>query len=165
MYAIEQLAYLADQKFNKLVSKLARRVPNLADAEDIVQTALERGLRYVNTYDENQDFDAWFGRLLQNAWKDWVKDNRRMGMTEEVNEKNGGEVPCTKESVELAEHIRQDILTLPDSFKKDVLYRRFMVGIPVDEIAFVLGVDRERVKKCILRWRALAYHKYGVQLQ
>lgn len=165
MYALEQLAYLAQNKFTNLVNKLARRVPNRADAEDIVQTALERGLRYVNTYDENQEFDAWFGRLLQNAWKDWLKDNRRMGMTDEVNEKNGGEVPCNKESAELADRLKQDILELPDSFKKDVMYRRFLIGLPVDEIAFVLGVDRERVKKCILRWRALVFHKYGVQLQ
>jgi RNA polymerase sigma-70 factor (ECF subfamily) len=165
MYAIEQLAFLAQNNFNKLVSKLARRVPNVADAEDIVQTALERGVRYANTYDENQAFDAWFGRLIQNAWKDWLKENRRAGMTDEVNEKNGGEVPCTKEAAELAELLKQEILSLPDSFKKDVMYRRFLIGLPVDEIAFVLGVDRERVKKSILRWRALVFDKYGVQLQ
>tara|TARA_R110002020_G_scaffold287099_1_gene502559 strand:+ start:11866 stop:12354 length:489 start_codon:yes stop_codon:yes gene_type:complete len=153
-----------DQHYEEMVSKMKGRVPNVADAEDIVMTAFERAVKYYDRYDHSRSAGAWLNTLATNAWKDWLKADRLKGMTTEVNEQNGGEVSCTGQVDHMYQLLSGEIKRLRAGFKKDVLYRRFMMGLPFQLIAKTLDADKERVKKCILRHRQSMRDKYGVEI-
>lgn len=61
-----QVFYAAN--FDKLVKRANSRCGNFHDAEDIVQTAFERSLKYVRAC--NGDIDKWFSGILNNAIRD-----------------------------------------------------------------------------------------------
>lgn len=51
---------------------------NSADAEDVVQNAMLRILRLLNTY-RGGSARAWVQRIVRNAAMDWLRSNRRPG--------------------------------------------------------------------------------------
>ena len=51
---------------------------NSADAEDVVQNAMLRILRFLNTY-RGGSARAWVRRIVRNAAMDWLRSNRRPG--------------------------------------------------------------------------------------
>ena len=53
--------------FDKLVKRINSRCGNYHDAEDIVQTAFERALKYVESCDT--DLERWFSVILSNVLK------------------------------------------------------------------------------------------------
>jgi len=65
--------------YKKLVYRIAYRVRGPANAEDVVQEAYARALKYVDNT-EVLEFDKWFNRLLNNACKDWQNVERHQGM-------------------------------------------------------------------------------------
>ncbi len=46
-------------------------------AEDVLQTALERGLRSAHTYDRGRRLDSWMFKIVQNTWLDKRYDAAR----------------------------------------------------------------------------------------
>ena len=163
MYAIEQVAYLAANKFDQLVKRFQRRVPSVMDAEDIIQTAFEKAVLHADKCREGE-FDQWFATICENCWKDWVEQDRKGGITTVVNEKNGGSAKLDAENKELYALILGEIANLPSGFKRNVLYRRICMGLPVPDISYAMEVDKERVTKCIYRWRKYIMNKYSVSL-
>lgn len=64
-----------------------RRHGSEADAEDIIQEAYYRALKYFDTYQpEVYAFSTWFGRIVYNCEKDFNKAFLRHGMGEDVDE-------------------------------------------------------------------------------
>ena len=60
---------------------------NEQDAEDIVQEAYARALKYFDSYDaENSKFTTWFGKIIVNCERDLVRAKLRNGSTEEFDE-------------------------------------------------------------------------------
>jgi len=55
--------------FDKLVKRVNSRCGNFHDAEDIVQTAFERALKYVRAC--NGDIEKWFSGILNNVLRDY----------------------------------------------------------------------------------------------
>jgi len=51
---------------------------NSADAEDVVQNAMLRILRFLNSY-RGGSARAWVQRIVRNAAMDWLRTNRRPG--------------------------------------------------------------------------------------
>jgi RNA polymerase sigma-70 factor (ECF subfamily) len=45
------------------------------EADDLVQTALERGLRSLDSWTPGTRLDAWMFRIMKNAWIDEVRSN------------------------------------------------------------------------------------------
>ena len=84
------------------------------------------------------------------------------GMTTKVDEKNGGMYECDGPERQLSSAMVQEVSRMKAGFKKDVVYRRFYMGLSVPQIAGVMECGKERVKKCLIRWRAEMKGKYGV---
>jgi len=62
--------YLAN--YDVLVKRITRRVPNqsIALAEEVVQEAYTRALKYFRAYRKNENFEKWFSTILRNATND-----------------------------------------------------------------------------------------------
>ncbi len=50
---------------------------NAADADDVVQIALERSLRNLEQYQPGTRLDSWMFRVVKNAWIDEIRSRRR----------------------------------------------------------------------------------------
>ena len=47
------------------------------DAEDVVQTAIERALRAADSWEPGTRLDSWLFRIMQNVWRDELRAHRR----------------------------------------------------------------------------------------
>lgn len=50
---------------------------NAADADDLVQVAVERGLRHLDQYQPDTRLDSWMFKVVKNAWIDEVRSRQR----------------------------------------------------------------------------------------
>jgi RNA polymerase sigma-70 factor (ECF subfamily) len=48
-----------------------------ADAEDVVQAAVERALRHADSWEQGTRLDSWLYRIMQNLWRDELRAHRR----------------------------------------------------------------------------------------
>lgn len=48
-----------------------------ADAEDVVQAAVERALRHADSWRQGTRLDSWLYRIMQNLWRDELRAHRR----------------------------------------------------------------------------------------
>lgn len=48
-----------------------------ADAEDLVQTAVERALRHASSWQAGTRLDSWLYKIVQNLWRDELRAHRR----------------------------------------------------------------------------------------
>lgn len=75
---IEELFKTRRRLFVKRMSYRAGGVPN---AEDVVQEAFTRALKYAKTFDSNRaEIGQWFNTILNNALRDAKAEQRREGM-------------------------------------------------------------------------------------
>ncbi len=76
----------ADQLSKEIVSLLPRLrrfaralTGQVADADDIVQIAVERALMRLNQFQEGTRLDAWMFSIVRNAWIDEARARQRRG--------------------------------------------------------------------------------------
>jgi RNA polymerase sigma-70 factor, ECF subfamily len=50
---------------------------NVADADDVVQIAVERSLRNLGQYQQGTRLDSWLFKVVKNAWIDEVRSRHR----------------------------------------------------------------------------------------
>ena len=62
-----------------LVKGLAGRTGGIHNAEDVVQEAYIRAMKYWQTYDPARSFDTWFNRIVSSAASDHKKKERVRG--------------------------------------------------------------------------------------
>ena len=60
--------------FDKLVKHFYRKTGNKADAEDIVQTGVERAIRWNASYRDEYEISTWITQIILNSFKDWKRD-------------------------------------------------------------------------------------------
>ena len=141
--------------FDALVRRHLRRafgiafrvVGNRHDAEDAVQDAFVRALRYVNGFDERLPFGPWLRRLVINAALD-VRARR----TREATEPERDDVVSPAVSPHLAlerQEVRDrfaDALSSLSPRQRLILARLEVDGLTAGEIAEELGITPETVR-------------------
>lgn len=71
--------------FDRLSKQWGRRFDNPHIGQDVVQEAYLRAIKYFHTYDQSQKFDNWFGRILQNSFRD-IRAEEQGHYHEEIDE-------------------------------------------------------------------------------
>lgn len=71
LMTVNDLKEYYSANFLNLVKKVYRSCGNYHDAEDVVQEAFERAIKYIDTC---KDMDRWFKTILRNTYKDYVKN-------------------------------------------------------------------------------------------
>ena len=123
--------------------RLARwLVANEQDAEDVVQDACLRALRYFQTFSGGNS-RAWFLRIVRNTCHGWHSQMRRLAgdlFDEELHSTTLTIDPETlalqAANVELIEHTLKE---LPARFR-ELLVLRELEGLSYQELADVLGI-------------------------
>jgi len=128
-----------------------------ADAEDVVQEACLRALRFFDGY-RGGDSRAWLLKIVRNTCYSWVRKNRPTELSDEFDETvHSGEVVGTDAEAKLvsrasSEQVRKALETLPAGFR-EVLVLREIEELSYKEISDVTGVPMGTVMSSLSRAR------------
>lgn len=131
-------------------------VGNEHDAEDVVQEACVRALRYFRTF-SNGNSRAWFLRIVRNTCYDWHSRTRQLPSDVFDEEQHSG-AALTMDPEALMLHaadtalIEQAMRGLPDRFR-ELLVLRELEGLSYQELADVLGIPIGSVMSGLSRAR------------
>ncbi len=148
-----QLAFLADPKIH--TAALRRALPvvrSRADAEDAVQDAALRALRYRNTLRPGVAATSWFMRIVSRAAFDIVTSRKRFWV---VDREGASFVPGSETAAlarERSHEIREAIDALPAAQRQAVILHD-LEGFTTGAIAVRAGVPASTVRTRLRRAR------------
>ena len=146
--------------YKNYVARVKNRVGGEYNAEDVVQEAFYRALRYRSSFDPSvHDFHKWFNTILNNACKRFKLEERRQGMSEELTEQNGGLYELDMEEKDLQRKVEEEIKGYPNK-QRDVLTLHYLRNYSWKDTAKVLDVTPNYVKVVSYRFRADFREKY-----
>lgn len=135
-----------------LVKRFTRRAGTEWDAEDVVQDAFERAIKYYDSYDpELSAFGAWFGRIITNALRNYL--NRQKGLGDlEFDEELAEGTPCEQYTEHLAADIRANIRTRKKHIA-EILILYFEKGYSAKDISCIVDTSHVAINQIIYRFR------------
>lgn len=139
------------KNFSKYVLQMSFRAGSVQDAEDIVQDAYERAIRYSNSFSADKDFDTWFGRIRYNCLKDNRKKERGHAMVE-FDEFDFEGTDCQQYTDEQKAQI-QKFLESKSTEQQEILHLHFNLNYQVSDICAVLGSNYPATHQCVRRFR------------
>jgi len=98
---------------------------NIADGDDLLQSALERALKRQLTYQPDRKFDSWIFKIAQNIWIDQKRAEKRRGYTvgiDEAYDLAGENGTKTVEDRSITQKVLSAISNLPEEQKLVVTY-------------------------------------------
>lgn len=134
-----------------------RYLHNPEDAADAVQETWLRAFRALPTFRRGAPFAPWLWRIAANVCTDIYRRRRRTVPLDEVPEPAAGdavEEPTVArlDQEEIGGRLARAIERLPDQYRR-VIELHYAAGLPVEEIARVLGVPSGTVKTHLHRAR------------
>ena len=133
---------------------------NATDAEDVVQEACERALKYFGAF-HGGDAKAWFLTIVRHACYDWIKRNRPAEIVPGDAETIDGIADATTPTPEQAAlrnassaALAEAIAALPIGYR-EVLILRELEEMPYREIARVTDIPIGTVMSRLARARGL----------
>lgn len=158
----EVLGQYYDKEYKKLCKKVARRAGSPENAEDVVQEAFYRAMKYWGSYDHKTKLGAWFNTILNNACKDKMREDRMMGMTVELDEELLDGVEMSQTDCNMVQHIKR-LIDSKASPHREVLSLHFEKGYRPIEIKEILDVEYGTVRQEIWRFKEEVKRKLQVE--
>lgn len=125
---------------------------NPEDADDLVQTAVERALTHTAQWRPGTRLDSWMFRIMQNAWIDETRARERRQQTF-VEEEAGENVGISTTDAQIdAIAVRKAMSKLGDDHRV-VIALVLVEGLPYQEAATVLGIPVGTVTSRLARAR------------
>lgn len=129
--------------FNNLVNIYRRRCDNnYHNAEDVIQEGFARAIKGLSTYDSSRPFHAWIGRIIENSFRDWRRDDRAMGMsTVDADEADYAYTPPEGHNTQFI----KECIERKNKYCRDILDLHFLKGYSLIEVSKVLGAPYNTV--------------------
>ena len=130
------------------------------DAEDVVQDACIRALKYAGSLHGN-DARAWFLTIVRNAFYDWLGRNRPVEIVHEDDEKIAARIDPSSPNPEHEALRRAEMHSLSDAIEalplqyREVLVLRELEEMSYKEIARVADIPIGTVMSRLARARGL----------
>lgn len=141
-----------EANFNMLVKRYTFRAGTVWDAEDAVQDAYERAIKYFDSFNpEQSSFGAWFSRIVSNALKDQYA--KTMGRNEvEFEEDFVDGVPCSRYEDKIVAEIAERIAVRKPHIA-EILRLFFVKGYGAKDISRIVESNHVAVNQTIFRFR------------
>lgn len=142
-----------------LTKKAFSRLKNMQDAEDAVQMAFERAIRYAHTFNPEYEYLDWFHMILNNCIRDVAKDVRNQGMNmddddvEEVEEEGSISLYEEYELMEDKEGVRKRLKDLNPK-QRDVVMLILDHSNTPSQAARIVGVTPQYAHLAVNRFKA-----------
>lgn len=139
------------ENFDRLSKQWGRRFDNPHIGQDVVQEAYLRAIKYKDTYDPAYPFPNWFGRILQNSFRDIRAEE--VGHThDEIDEFALSGEENHHEVDRLIQQII-DRIQFEKPEHREVLRYAFQGGYSAKEISQFLDVNHRMARKIIGDYR------------
>lgn len=143
------------RNYGQLVKRIVRRVPNQSSAlaEEVVQEAYARALKYFPAFDEKvSSFENWFSKILKNS----INDCRgaESGNSKEYDD-NVEDIRQFKDEYKNITHILAEIIHVGSYSARDynIIKMFFLFGFTSKDIAIYLGITHTNVRQVIFKFR------------
>lgn len=146
---------------DKLVKIYTRRCNSVDVAEDVVQEAFASALQYQDTFNPKfRGFKQWFDQILLNAFRKRLREDRMLGMSDELDEEviEQGDMPLY--SIQLSDNIISEMEKKPAHIA-EVLILYFVKGYKWKDIAAVTDYSYKGIDKIIERFKTEIRLKYS----
>jgi RNA polymerase sigma factor (sigma-70 family) len=135
----------------RIVKRITFRVGSVEAAEDIVQEAYYRIIKYRDSYHRGRPLDNWFSTVLRNCISEYKNKERGQPQPDEDND-----VDDVASSVELYAEYYKDILELiqtKNTEQRIVLEYYFVNQYSPLDIANITEFNYKRVHKMVERFK------------
>jgi RNA polymerase sigma factor (sigma-70 family) len=139
----------------KLVSRILRG--DYASAEDVVQEAFARALRFYPSYDEKRGtFDKWFNSIMFNAMHNMQNDHK--GIVHEISDKISPQDVIEEDQLanvpDLNNYIARCIKEIENDSHRRILELFFIMGYTSKEISQIEHkITQTNVTTVVMRFR------------
>lgn len=149
----DDFAVLAERYGSLLEAIAFAHTGNHADAEDIVQSAFLKAFSSLHTLRDHRQFGPWISTIARNEARQYQRKAASARATQDRApfEETVDETP--PEDLDMRELLRKKVMEL-EEMPREVLLLHYFAGKSTREIAHVLGVTQDAVKKRLERARA-----------
>lgn len=134
----------------KIVKRMYFRSGSEAAAEDIVQTAYERAIRFQRTW-SGEHFDRWFTTILNNAMREYQNREKGYVYRDEEDEETS-DAPCPHYPARVMAEIMQMIEERSDDHK-EILTLYFHQEYSATDISQITEHSYAKTHQTIQRFR------------
>ena len=149
------------ESFDRLVIVYSHRAGGKWAAEDVVQEAFSRALKYRNSFDETkQEFGGWFNGILNNSLREYKHKERLLGMSVEYTEEMDELTPLLEWEDNLISAVKKDIDGKSEQVRQALwlyLFRRYKPR----EIAQVVEMSNTHIRTTVKEFKQEMRAKYG----
>lgn len=138
---------------NRLVKILTHRAGSPENAEDVIQESFTRAMTYWSSFDpERQKIGAWFNTIMNNALKDFKRDERSGGTFVELEEEHHESFTLSETNEDTIKRIK-DAITAKSGDEKDILDLYFLKQYKPREITCVVETNSKRISYVVNNFR------------
>ena len=140
--------------YTKLVKRMRNRVPDnsTALAEEVVQEAYARAMKYYRTYDASLgEFDTWFNRILNNTLNVCKNEEGDRGVTHFLEE-NTEDIRVSRRDRDLHNYVLKE-MDVCKARERDILKLFFIHGFKSKDVAEFTNKSHTAVRQTIFRFR------------
>lgn len=126
---------------------IRRGVSDDETAKDLVQQTFVQVHRARRDYDPSRPFRPWLATIARNVKRDWIRRHVRRPeghLAEDALEDRATQRADQEAAID-ARRLRAAVGTLPDN-QREVIELHWFEGLPMGEIAEILGASRTAVK-------------------
>lgn len=121
---------------------------NLALAEEALQEAFYKALKYFSTYNKEDNFDNWFGRILVNCINDVKRIEMERGVYHSINERDSDYITIIPKNRELI-----DLLNKESPRNQEIIKMYLLDEFKSREVAEFLHINHDVVRDVIRTFR------------
>jgi len=157
----KQIEQYYKDNYNNLVNYFKRRAGSHEAAEDIVQEAFTRALKYHKSFNpERQSIEKWFYSIANNAFNNYRQQERISGMSVEMEEKHEPTYELCDYSSDLVKKVKGYLKT-QEGLVKDIIELNFFKGYNMREVGQILNQPRTTVQSIVYRFRSDILREFG----
>lgn len=163
----EMIEQFYRDNYTLYVKRLSRRVGGPENAEDIVQEAFYRALKYADAFDPDgkATFEVWFNTVVRRAMYDFKRVELKQGMTSEIDSGETEVIEIDGVDLAMAGEIVKEIESKPLNDHRQVLYLAFVKDYPPRDIVKILDIGYSTVNTITNRFKREMSEKYGYNRQ
>ena len=151
------------EHFDQYVLRITRQAGSPENAEDIIQTAFERALRYQDSFNPDiNDFQTWFNKIVKRAVLDVKREEVRMGMVIESEDAiKEEEVAFDPPDPEERQWIQDEINSVTNINHRNILFLHFCRDYKPSEILKVVDESYHNINQVLKRFKQEIVQRYG----
>jgi len=128
---------------------------NSHDSDDLVQNAIERALKSLNSWERGTRLDSWMFRITQNLWIDKCRADKRRGIStsiDELHNMRGEDGRKVTENQLMASKTELAIAALPEQ-QRSLVALVLVDGLSYREASQILDIPTGTVMSRLARAR------------